>query len=131
MKLSITADAYALTSKITVKQIELLKKYNPEALQIKDKDGNVEFAVSFVEGKPSVEKFGVTFGGATRDEHGYATITGIIPANVKTTDAAKEFVAEKFGAIEAYLTKLEETIPTAAGKVAEARKKIVDSITVG
>lgn len=130
MKLTITADAYALTSEIKVKDIELLKKYNPSALQIKDEEGNTKFAVSYAEGKPCVAEFGITFGGKTRDDNGYATITGTIPSNLTTAEAAKDFVAEKFGGVVAYLKQLEESVANAAKAVADERKKLVESITV-
>lgn len=130
MKLTITADAYALTSDLAVKDIELLKKYNPDALKITDEDGNVKFAVGYSEGNPNIASFGVTFGGKTRDEAGKATITGVIPSDVKTAEGAKEFVAEKFGSVVAYLKQLEETVPKAAKEVADARKALVDSIVV-
>lgn len=131
MKLTITADAYALTSSVKVADIELLKKYNPDALTIKDKEGKqAVFAVSYSEGKPNVASFGVTFGGKTRDENGYATITGTLPSNLQTAEAAKDFVAEKFGGVIAYLEKLESTIAVAAKEVSDSRKKIVDSIVV-
>lgn len=130
MKITITADAYALTSDLAVKDIELLKKYNPDALKIKDEEGNEKFAVSYSEGKPSIAAFGVTFGGKTRDEAGKATITGTIPSDVRTAESAKEFVAEKFGAVVVYLKQLEASVPEAAKKIADERKALVDSITV-
>ena len=131
MKLTITGDAYALTSAIKVADIELLGKYNPDALTVKDKDEKkVVFGVSYSEGKPSVASFGVTFGGKTRDENGYATITGTIPTGFASAEAAKEFVAEKFGGVVAYLEQLEKSVPEAAKAVTETRKKLVDSITV-
>ena len=74
--------------------------------------------------------FGVTFGGKTRDENGYATITGTIPTGFASAEAAKEFVAEKFGGVVAYLEQLEKSVPEAAKAVTEKRKKLVDSITV-
>ena len=105
MRLTITGDAYALTSAIKVADIELLGKYNPDALT-------------------------VTSGGKTRDENGYATITGTIPTGFASAEAAKEFVAEKFGGVVAYLEQLEKSVPEAAKAVTEKRKKLVDSITV-
>ena len=130
MKLSISADAYVLTSTIKVADIELLKKSNPDALKLTNKDGEAIFAISFSEGNPSIAPFGVTFGGKTRDDNGYATITGIIPSDVQTTDAAKEFVAEKFGGVVAHLTKLEESVSKAAASVRDAKKKLIDGIVV-
>lgn len=131
MKLTITGDAYALTSAIKVSDIELLKKYNPDALTVKDKDGKqTVFGVSYSEGKANVAAFGVTFGGKTRDENGYATITGVIPTGFASAEAAKDFVAETFGGVVAYLEQLEKSVPNAAEAVATERKKLVDSITV-
>lgn len=131
MKLTITGDAYALTSAIKVADIELLKKHNPDALTVKDADGkNTVFAVSYNDGKPNVTGFSVTFGGKTRDEDGFATITGVIPAGFASAEAAKGFVAETFGGVVAYLEQLEKSVPKAAEEVRENRKKLVDSITV-
>ena len=130
MKLTITGDAYALTSAIKVSDIALLKKYNPDALTIKDKDGKTVFGVSYSEGKPNVASFGVTFGGKTRDENGYATITGTIPTGFASAEAAKDFVADTFGGVVAYLEQLEKNVPEAAKAVADKRKKLVDGITV-
>lgn len=130
MKLTITADAYALTSDLTVKDIELLKKYNPDALKIKDEEGNDKFAVSFVEGKPNITPFSVQFGGKTRDDAGKATITGVIPSDVRTAEAAKEFVAEMFGGVVAYLRQLEASVPTAAAAVSNERQALLASIVV-
>lgn len=130
MKLTITGDAYALTSAIKVSDIALCAKYNPDALKVKDKDGKTLFGVDYIEGKPNVASFGVTFGGKTRDENGYATITGTIPTGFASAEAAKDFVAEKFGGVVAFLEQLEKSVPKAAEAVAAERKKLVDSITV-
>lgn len=130
MKLTITADAYSLTSEISVADIELLSKYNPDALRIKDKDGNEKFAISYVEGKPCTSDFGITFGGRTRDEAGKATVTDIIPSSIKDAAAAKNFVAEKFGSTVAYLKQLETSVPREAKKIADERKALVESITL-
>lgn len=131
MKLTITGDAYALTSAIKVSDIELLKKYNPEALTVTDKETKkMLFGVDYIEGKPNVASFGVTFSGKGRGEsEGCATVTGIFPSHLGT-DEAKAFVAEKFGGIVAYLEQFEKSVPEAAKAVTEKRKKLVESITV-
>lgn len=123
MKIAVIADAYALTSELTVKDIMLCKKYNPDALVIRDEDGNDKFALSYNEGKPSVTKFGVTFGG--KDKDGKATITEIIPQG---TENAKEFIADRFGAIVPYLKELEKSIPTAVKKITDDKQSLMDSI---
>lgn len=128
MKLTIMTGAYALVSDIKVEDIVLLKKYNPEALKIKDKDGNEQFAIGYNEGHPSVAPFGVTFG-AKNLADGKATITKTLPA-FDSTEKAKEYVAEEFGAVVAYLKQLEATVPDEAKKVRDERKALIDGITV-
>lgn len=130
MKITINADAYAITSDLKVADIELLKKYDPDALKVKDEDGNEKFAVSYQEGKACIAPFGVTFGGVSRDGEGKATITGAIPSEAKTTDAAKNYIAEKIGGVIAYLRDLEESVPAAAEAVRANRQSIIDAIDV-
>lgn len=130
MKLTITGDAYALTSSVKVADIKLLKKYQPDALKILDEEKNVKFAVDYSEGKSNVAAFGITFGGATRDDNGYATVTGTLPQGLNTAEAAKEYLADQFGGVVAYLTKLEESIPTAVETVSTVRKDFIDGIVV-
>ena len=130
MKLTITGDAYALTSDVKVKEIQLLKKHNPSALKIMDEEKNEKFAIDFAEGKSSVSTFGITFGGTTRDANGFATVTGTLPQGLNTADSAKEYLADKFGAVVAYLKQLEASIPEAVKKVSDERKALLDGITV-
>lgn len=127
MKITITADAYAITSKITVDEIKTLKKSNPDALKVKDADGNEKFAVSYAEGKPSITAFSVTFGGKSHDEAGYATITGMIPTG---TANPKEFVADLVAPVKAFLEQVEGVAHDAAVAAKTARKELVESITV-
>lgn len=130
MKICITGDAYTLTSDISVNDITLLKRYNPEALQIKDENGNVKFAVDYAEGKPQTAPFCIVFGGFTRDEEKKATATGALPAGMNTNEQAKEYVAEIFGKIIANLKAMETTIPAEAAKISGERKALIESIDI-
>ena len=122
MKITITADAYAITSKITVDEIKTLKKSNPDALKVKDADGNEKFAVSYAEGKPSITAFGVTFGGKSHDEAGYATITGMIPTG---TANPKEYVADLVAPVKAYL---EQVMRDGAAEAAACARKTITKV---
>lgn len=127
MRITITADAYAITSSMTVEEIKTLRKANPDALKIKDADGNEKFAVSYSEGKPSINAFGVTFGGKSHDDNGFATITGIIPAG---TSSPKDYVADLVAPVKTYLEQVEAAASPAAEAAKTARKALVDSIVV-
>ena len=130
MKIKIMANTYALTSDITVGQIENLKQRNPDALKLKDKDGNDVFAIGYAEGKDSISEFGVTFGAKSRDGSGKAVLVGTIPAGVNTNEDAKAYVEEKLHKATVHLKKLEETVPAAAGKVDEAKNALMNDIEV-
>ena len=130
MQIKIMANTYALTSAIKVGDIELLKKRNPAALKIKDKDGNDVFAVSYAEGKDSVSAYGITFGAKARDNSGAAVLTGTIPATAKTNEEAKAYVEEVLHAASVYHKALEESVPSAAAKIAEDKATLMSAITV-
>ncbi len=130
MTFTLTGDVCVLKSKIKVADIELLKKYNPDALKIVDDKGNVLFAIGYSEGHPSIAPFGVTFGGKSRgEEEGYATVTEKVPSSLNTAEA-KAYVADQYGCIIANVEKLEATVAEAATAVTTARQKIIDGITV-
>ena len=130
MQIKIMANTYALTSAIKVGDIELLKKRNPAALKIKDKDGNDVFAVFYAEGKDSVSAYGITFGAKARDNLGAAVLTGTIPATAKTNEEAKAYVEEVLHAASVYLKALEGSVPAAAAKIAEDKATLMSAITV-
>ena len=93
-----------------------------------DKETKAEkFAISYSEGKPSVTQFCIVFGGSTRDDDKKATVTGMIPTGTKD---AKAYVADLLGVAVVYLKELEETVPAASAKIINARKTLIDDITV-
>lgn len=121
---------YTLTSSVKTADINLLKKYNPDALTIKDAEGNVKFAIGYNEGKSSVAPFGVTFG-ATDVTTGAAMVKGELPASADTAEKCGEYVADIVGKALAYVNILEETIPAAVADVTTARSALIGSITEG
>lgn len=118
---------YTLTAPYTKADIELVKKYRPDALKMKDAEGNDVFAVSYVEGKPCVFANGVTFGAATADD-GFAMISGEIPANLPAGTTAGEYVADKVGCALEHLTAFETIIPTTVEAITTERKALLDGI---
>ena len=130
MQIKIMANTYALTSTIKVEDIELLKKRDPAALKIKDKDGNDVFAISYAEGKDNVSAYGITFGAKARDNSGAAVLTGTVPASAKTNEEAKAYVEELLHSAFVQLAKLEESVPAAARKIAEEKAALMNNISV-
>lgn len=127
MKITVTADVFAATMNVSVEDIQLLKKYDPDALILFDEKGRPEFIVDYKEGCSSVDQFGIVFGAETRDEDKKAAVCGIIPPK---TENVKEWLADKFGVASKYLSRMEAQIADAAKKVRETRAGIMENITV-
>lgn len=118
---------YTLTSTITKAQIDLVKKYRPDALKKKDNDGNDLFAMSYVEGKPSVFANGITFGSASADG-GFAMITGDLPTTLPEGTTYGDFVADKVGAALSYVNVMEIEIPAVAAEISSERFELINGM---
>lgn len=129
MKITLHSDVnkYVLTSTLKKEDIDLVKKYRPEALKIKDSEGNDVFAMSYSEGKSGVSKFGITFGGTGKT--GYAIVVGNLPATLPAGVSAKDYVADEVGSALAYINKLEASLPEVVAAIKSERNTLVESIT--
>ena len=132
-KTVITGNAVTITSTISIDDIILLQKHNPEALKLysENEDGkSLEFSIVGVSTKGGAGVFGIEFNGFTRTEEKYATFTAIHNDLPEDNAAAKEFVADKYGAVITKLSKLETTIPAAVAQVKSDRASIVEGIEI-
>lgn len=128
MKISITGRAFALKSSLTVEQIATLMKYKPEALQlVNEKEDRVVFSLGYKLGHDSLAAFGIQYGSASNDGTGYATFTGVIPADVADV---KGYVADAVCKIAENLEALEAQALEAVKTVAESKAKVEANISV-
>ena len=118
---------FVLTSTLTVDTIELVKKYRPDALKIKDTDGNDVFAVSYCKDRPNISALGVTFGSKSA-EGGFAQIAGDLPEKLNAGMTYGDFVADKVGAALEHINALEASIPAVAAEITTARETLIGSI---
>lgn len=127
-KITIIGQAVVLTSVITVDDILLVKKYRPNALFLKGgEDGKEDiFAIDFKEGKNEINKFGITFGSASRD-NGYAVAT--FTTDYKGDDI-REHIADEMGEALVNLNRLEANLPGLVFAIREERNNIVENIIV-
>lgn len=115
---------FTLTSTIKKADIELVKRYRPAALKKQDDDGNDIFAMSYVEGKPSVFANGITFGSSSANG-GFAMITGDLPATLPDDTTYGDYVADKVGAALSYINVLEVEIPVVADAIKVERADLL------
>jgi len=130
-KITIAGDAMVITSSKTLEEIKTLERYAPKALSLYDVDDNNKpmevFKVGSTDGEGSINQYGASFGSATHDANGFATITMCVPKDVEDVVA---YAADKVGAAVMKLNKVEEQFALALATVDAEREAILQNITV-
>lgn len=123
MNISVQGNTLVLTSNIEYKGIELLKKVNPDALKLKDEDGNDIFSVG-VGTNGGINKNGVVFDGKTRDENEFATVSvSGVPAE---KEKAEKFVADTVLPVWGNLEKVAVQVTDAIGTYTEQKAALLE-----
>ena len=126
-KITVVGNAVVITSSMKLEDLKTIKKYRPDALILKDDDGDPVYAIG-VGPTGNLNSCGAEFSGATHDEEKLATIT---MAYTGSEDAdVKEVVAEQVGASIITLNKLEATLPAVLEEIATEKAAILETITV-
>ena len=121
----VLGNAAVLTSTLKLEDIKLLAKYRPEALELKDDNGEPVFVVTTsCDPAGNCSKYGAAFGGSNQE--GQATITH----SFGDVENVREYLAGIFGDTLMSLKKLEETVPAAVSAVRAERAAIAESIVL-
>lgn len=103
-KIILNATTFDLISALSLDDIKLLEKQNPDALAIKDKDGDIQFVVKTGGTTGSISQYGIVFANKTRD--GKAVLTYTLNTN-KTADEQLNEIFDRVGAAKAKLDEIE------------------------
>lgn len=127
-KIAIAGNAIVVTSELKLSDLRTVKKYRPEALELKGGRFGIDtvFAIS-TEGTPGINEFGATFRDESRDGSGKACITLDLPEN---SGDPKAFVADKYGSALINIGKLEETLPDVIEDVCRQRESVLEQIAI-
>lgn len=125
-KITVTGEALVVTLRVSLENLQRVAKYRPEALKLKDENGDPIYSIS-VKGTPGINDFGATFGAATYDENKYAAIT--MKVNPGDQDI-KEYIADTYGAAINYLGEIEEKLPGVITEINEERERIKEGIVL-
>lgn len=129
-KVTIAGRALVITSDLKLTDLETVRKYQPKALILMGGEDGKEpvFAVAAVRGSAGkIGNIGVEFGEETHDDAKLATMTLMVPGDVKDM---KEYVADKYGAALMNLAKLETVLPAVVEAISAEKQSIMDSISV-
>ena len=103
-KITLNATTFDLISTLSLDDIKLLEKQNPDALAIKDKDGDIQFVVKTGNELGSISQYGIVFANKTRD--GKAVLTYTLDTN-KPADEQLNEIFDRVGAAKAKLDEIE------------------------
>jgi len=124
--ITIAGSCYVVTSKVSMADLELVRKHRPKALKMVDEETKEElFAVGT--GGNSLSEFGISFSGVSNDEQRLATVTMPIPSDVED---AQEYVAEKAGVAVVNLNRIEDGIDEVLEEIRAEHKNVIDSIKI-
>lgn len=129
-KLKLIGDVVVLQSEKKYSDYELVGKYRPEALILRDESGDAEFAVSVRENAGEITPYSVTFDSKTRDEAGYALISIPVSGIPRDLDASgiKEFICDRFYTTVANVEKIEAKISSVIDEITSERNNLIGSI---
>lgn len=130
-KINVIGDAVVITSTLKTEDIALVQKYRPEALTLRKEVAGCEevyFKIGTTTGAGSVNQYGVSFGGTSRDGGGFATVTLTYSG---PTDKVKEYLADTYGTALFNLNAVEEAVPAVLEEIATQKAAVIAAITVG
>lgn len=126
MNVSIHGNAILITSTVTVKQIETLRKLKPDALTLFEEIGDVKvpvFLVSTTKGEAALDNTGILFDG--QNSEGFAQATMMFRCEAADP---KEAIADVYGAGLTKLKAWEETVPAVVEAVEAERAALLACI---
>lgn len=126
--IKILGNIFAITSTFKLEDLKRIKRFRPEALTLKDENGEPVFEV----GVCSAGGFGascVVFCCETQDEARLACVTAELP-KIPEGKNVREFLADEVGGILAKLNKLEATLPEVLDEINAEHEVALASIDV-
>jgi hypothetical protein len=125
-KVSVVGNAAVITSSLKLEDIKLLEKYRPKALMLMGGEDGKEPIFRVGTGAGTINEYGVSFDGETRDDNKLATLTIV----VDTDRDIKEALVDNIGAPVMMLNKVEKAAAEVVDEVKNERKEFMDSINV-
>ena len=131
MKINVLGNAAVFTSTMKLEELQLLKKFRPEALTLYGgKDGDVPLFTISTEGGAGINEVGATFKDASRDGQGLATITMELTVG-GDGEAVKAYIADKFGSALMHIEELEGKLPDVVREIAAQKASVMSQIHIG
>lgn len=121
-KVTIIAQTLYIFADFSKEDIERVRKFRPEALDLIKDNGDVVFRVVSTATTPSVSAYGIAF---NAEENGKAYVEITIP----NVEDKKQWAAENFAGIVDSLKKIEAKVETAKAEIADFQNQFIGDIT--
>ena len=125
-KVVLLGSVYVMVSDLTVEDIKDAQKLVPDALILKDEEGDPIFALGYGN-YGSISTNGVVFDGVTNDGTGRACITCPIPDGTKDVI---DYIIDKVAPIRTSILAVEAALPEALATVKADRAALAEEIEV-
>lgn len=130
-KIQVAGNAVVFSSSMKLKDLEMIAKYDPQALMLKNDDEEIVFMCNVLPGVVGdVANEYVVFGMESMDDSKVATVTKMLGGTFETQEKLKELLADKMGAALNAMNKLEEALPAALEKVKADREAVMGAIEI-
>lgn len=123
-KLRVIGDVIQLKSDLTAETINLVKGFEPNALNIINEDGNATFGIGI--GKASVSAYGVCFPSTDASGKVFVTIENV--ADHSDPEAEKYSIRREYAPILAKLIIVEQQIKDVAERIGSLEDSVDDLI---
>lgn len=133
-KIKVMGNAVVFQSEMKLEDIELVKKYRPDALCVKggaDGEEILFVCTTAANGCGDIDNECVVFGGATLDDGKKATVTKLLCDVPGSAGELKELLADKIGAAVTYMNQLEAVLPTVIEEVKAERAAVMEAMEIG
>jgi hypothetical protein len=127
-KVVIAGDAAVIVSSQKLEDLKKVEKARPDALTLKDDEGNQLFVIA-TGNKGEVGNYGVVFNAELNDGSGLACITESIAGKPAEMDAT-DYVVERYGAVISKIDKVEAGIPDTVKAIADEIASLKERVTV-
>lgn len=127
--MSVKAGMGFVVSDLSLDDIKLVEKYDPDALVIKDENGDEVYRVGTTCGVGVVCPYGVSFGAHTTND-GRAAVSFPVPDEVSGADAIRAWIVDKVGMSILSLGEVENAAREAAIRVKARLEEIKGALTV-